>query len=510
MKKIFIALVGMAVAMPSVFAANTWYVSPNGNDGNSGATWALAKKTIQAGVDAAASNDTVLVTNGEYVLSGQITVSKTITVRSVNGPSGTIVNGNGQVTLSRCFYLGTNCTLDGFTVTNGYVVKAGGAYCVNAGGGAYCVNASIIITNCTLTGNTAGYGGGGVSDGTLNNCTLIGNTANGVGFGVAGSGGGASGSTLNNCMLIRNTASGASIGGGIGFGGAAVDSTLNNCTLIGNSANDGGGAFDSSLNNCTLAGNSASSGGGAYDCSLNNCTLSGNSATNGSGARGGILNNCIVYYNIGTNNIHDGTIRYTCAPDAPAGLGNITNAPMFVNTNTGNYRLLFGSPCINAGHNALVPTNVPSLDLDGNSRIWDVTVDMGAYEYGSVPPDPVIKANGSTNDIIITSGTNLSITAQIDPGQYQGINADWWVVALAGYSWYYLNNLIQWTPFDGNLSNCQPVHQGALFDLSATEILNITGLSTGLYTFWFAVDPMDGAVNLDGPIWLDSVNVLVQ
>jgi len=58
---------------------------------------------------------------------------------------------------------------------------------------------------------------------------------------------------------------------------------------------------------------------------------------------------------------------------------------MFVNTNAGNYRLLAGSPCINAGHNTLAPTNT-LVDLDGNIRIWDITVDMGAYEYGSIPP----------------------------------------------------------------------------------------------------------------------------
>ena len=90
------------------------------------------------------------------------------------------------------------------------------------------------------------------------------------------------------------------------------------------------------------------------------------------------------------------------------------------------------------------------------------------------------------------------------------MNADWWVVALANSSWYYLNSSFQWTPFDGNPLNCHPVYQGGLFNLSATEVLSYTGLPAGSYTFWFAVDQMDGILNVNGPILYDSVNVTVQ
>jgi len=205
------------------------------------------------------------------------------------------------------------------------------------------------------------------------------------------------------------------------------------------------------------------------------------------------------------------TMRYTCAPDAPAGDGNITNEPMFVDKNNGNYRLSAGSPCINTGDNSLAPTNLTPVDLDGNLRIWNITVDMGAYEYGSVPPPTpialVIKANGSTNNISINSGANLSITVQLDPGEYDGVNVDWWVVARAGSSWYYLDSAAGWTQEGA----WRPVCQGALGYLPAKEVLNTTGLGTGLYTFYFVVDyPMDGILNVDGPILVDSVNVIVQ
>ena len=127
------------------------------------------------------------------------------------------------------------------------------------------------------------------------------------------------------------------------------------------------------------------------------------------------------------------------------------------------------------------------------------------------PVGPVVKANGSAADISISRSDSLSVTVQIYPGGYSGTSVDWWVVALAGSSWYYLNSAVQWTPFDGDVASCRPASQGQLFNLPATEVLNLTGLQAGTYTFWFAVDyPMDGILHLGGPIWMDSVSVNVR
>ena len=56
---------------------------------------------------------------------------------------------------------------------------------------------------------------------------------------------------------------------------------------------------------------------------------------------------------------------------------------MFVDTNSGNYRLAARSPCINAGTNLswMANSSVTSRDLDGRQRIRYGTVDMGAYEH---------------------------------------------------------------------------------------------------------------------------------
>jgi hypothetical protein len=114
--------------------------------------------------------------------------------------------------------------------------------------------------------------------------------------------------------------------------------------------------------------------------------------TSGGGAYQGTLSNCIVYFNTATNEANfyqdesGGFLNYCCTTPQPTnGIGNITNAPLFLNQEGGNLRPQSNSPCINAGNNAYTPT---SPDLDGNPRIVGGTVDIGAYEFQS--PSSVI------------------------------------------------------------------------------------------------------------------------
>jgi PKD domain len=364
--------------------------------------WATAATNIQDAVDVAGAGGTVFVTNGIYA---PVEVNKPLVFRSVNGPDVTVIDGGGAV---RCVYLTRDAVMVGFTLTHGVAGAGGGVYCEstssvltncvltgNSGGGAY----GGTLNNCTLTGNSAiGYAdmGGGAEDCTLNNCALTGNSAydgGGASFctlnqctltgnSAVNVGGGTDDSTLNNCTLTGNSATSEYFGGG-----GAIDCTLNNCTLTGNSASEGGGGADSStLNNCTLTGNSAEYGGGVFDGILNNCTLTGNSAYEGGGAFDSTLNNCIVYFNTAANGANyyqdqyiGGILTYCCTTPMPTtGVGNITNAPLFVNYAGGNLRLQSNSPCINSGNNAYV---VGSTDLDGHPRIVFGTVDTGAYEY---------------------------------------------------------------------------------------------------------------------------------
>src|SRR5947207_9139411 len=77
--------------------ATTWCVSPGGSDANTGVDWPRAKQTIQAAVNAAQTGDTVLVTNGVYLLSGSIIVTNAIRLSSLNGAAVTVIDGQRAV-----------------------------------------------------------------------------------------------------------------------------------------------------------------------------------------------------------------------------------------------------------------------------------------------------------------------------------------------------------------------------------------------------------------------------
>jgi hypothetical protein len=401
-----------ATAAVHVIAQPVHYVVSSGSLPSAPySSWASAATNIQDAVDAATvPGALVLVGNGVYQagaravygMSNRVAVTKPVTLQSVNGASvtkivgfrvPTFVYGSSAV---RCVYLTNGAALSGFTLTNGATQASGDQSRQQSGGAVYCELASAVVSNCVLTGNNAAYRGGGASFGTLNNCTLTGNSAGSYG-------GGAWSSALNNCTITSNTAgTGAGAyncalnkcvvrGNSGSYGGGAYECSLNNCTLTNNSAASGGGAYSATLYNCALMGNSvsayASYGAGAYNCTLNNCTIASNSAAGtfpyGGGAYSGAAINSILYFNTASNGPNyyltgPNALNYGCTTPDPGGIGDITNAPMFVNLAAGNLRLQSGSPCINSGNNVVVSG---STDLDGNPRVVHGTVDMGAYEF---------------------------------------------------------------------------------------------------------------------------------
>ena len=67
---------------------------------------------------------------------------------------------------------------------------------------------------------------------------------------------------------------------------------------------------------------------------------------------------------------------------------NISSDPMFASTTIGNpeyLRLATGSPCINSGTPDITGLELLPYDLAHNFRIWDGRIDMGCYEFGSIP-----------------------------------------------------------------------------------------------------------------------------
>jgi hypothetical protein len=365
-------------------------------------SWATAATNIQDAVDAAIPGALVWVHDGVYQTgarsvygSNRVAVTRPMMVRSVNGPANTIIRGYQVPGTAcgpeavRCVYLASGAALAGFTLTNGATQTAGDYSKNRSGGGVWCEGPSAVVSNCVLTGNTAAWGGGGASGGTLNNCAHTGNSAS--------SGGGASGSTLNNCTLTGNIAS---------SGGGASGGTLNNCTLTGNSAvsgdRAGGGAYQGTLNHCTLTGNSAGRyGGGVFEGTLNHCTLTGNSAEEGGGASGGTLNNCIVYYNRALSNgpnYRGGTLHYCCTTPLAAGPGNLDAEPQLASSS----HLSATSPCRGAGSAAYAS----GTDIDGEA--WGNPPAIGCDEYwsGSVA--------GAMSVAVVAAYTNVAVGFAVD------------------------------------------------------------------------------------------------
>ncbi|MBI2439774.1 MAG: hypothetical protein HYV35_00195 [Lentisphaerae bacterium] len=128
---------------------------------------------------------------------------------------------------------------------------------------------------------------------------------------------------------------------------------------------------------------------------------------------------------------------------------------------------------------------------------------------------PLITANGLVGEVDINSGDPVTIAVQMmNIESFISVEVDWWVVASANLSdWYYLNGALQWQEalFSGDFAVFHPVYQGLLVNLASTPVLNGFILPPGTYDFWFAVDyPLDGILNLNGPILYDQVTVFVQ
>ena len=367
------------VAQPvhHVWAASASPVSPY-------TSWETAAHTIQEAVDATTvPGALVLVTNGAYatvgravggLLTNRLAVTKAVVVQSLNGPAVTAIRGyqvpgttNGDRAI-RCVYLTNGAALSGFTLTNGATRSAGDVTQEQSGGGVWCESTNVLVTNCTLTANSAYYAGGGAYSGTLNGCALTGNSS-------------------------------WQYGGGASFG------ALNHCTLTANSATYGGGAWAGALSGCTLTDNSASQyGGGAYSGWLNNCTLTGNSATSGGGAYYAALNNCILYYNRANDQPDydlNSVLNYCCTTPLPgSGTGNITDEPQLASAS----RLSAGSPCRGAGSAAYAT----DLDIDGEAWLNPPSIGCDEYHAGALTGDLTVSIGAAWTNVAVGFGVDLT------------------------------------------------------------------------------------------------------
>jgi filamentous hemagglutinin family protein len=344
-----------------------------------------ANGTVQNGVDVAAAGGTVNLSPVTYTLSSTVNIGKNLTVQGA-GANNTKVSGNNTVGVFNITGNG-NTTFDSLRIINGNTGGFGGGIS-NTGNGV------LTVTNSTVSGNRAVFGGGIFSQNflTLINSTLSGNTATDVGGGGIGINAFAGAVTVTNSTLSSNTASGSFGGGGILSGGTV---TLVNSTVSGNTANtDGGGIVGYSggtitnstiTNNTTDADNNGTgNGGGIYRTNRGTFAIS-NSIIAGNFDLGGLtpdLGSNVAgegFANSG-NNLIGANDGFTVTFPTSTLVGTIANPIAPKLAPLGNYggptqthALLPGSVAIDAGDPAIITSDQRGVAPVG-------TRDIGAYE----------------------------------------------------------------------------------------------------------------------------------
>ncbi|MFC1887706.1 choice-of-anchor Q domain-containing protein [Candidatus Cloacimonadota bacterium] len=168
-----------------------------------------------------------------------------------------------------------------------------------------------------------------------------------------------------------------------------------------------------------------------------------------------ILEGKAIY--IGYNNIEFGF----------EGTGNIDLPALFLMEEPYPYSLLNNSPCIDAGINQLTwDLQLPPTDLAGEDRIYNNTIDMGAYEWRStnaeddiVDPEQIILVNYPN-----PFNPSTIISFQVSDNSFQN-DVELIIYNLKGqklkkYSLFNFQNSITW---DGTDNNNNPVPSGIYF-----------------------------------------------
>ena len=433
--------------------------------------------SIQAGINAANNGDTVLVAPGTYYENIDFK-GKAITVTSSAGAATTIIDGGaapGLATVSFQSHELRNSVLSGFTIQNGGNQTASS----RGGGGVYVANTGPTILNNIITKNACNgvgdYGPALIQGNTISNtqdpsdnyCPFAGS---GLVLGNSLNGGCAT--VIGN--IIENNTLGVANGGGIAI--FAAEGCVIQSNIIRNNASGPGGITMENSDNLIFIqnlvyGNAAigeinvpgPSGGGGL-------TIGVPGPSGGSAPYFGVIANNTFFNNtvgspeyvssqvyldgdissyVFANNIVYGLQTFpaiACSgpysylsptpvvvdhndvfnPSGPAytGIcsaqtgtnGNISADPLFTNSASGDFHLLFGSPAIGSGDTSvladLTAHNISlSTDLGGNPRLRSGNIDMGVYEYLPTPDFSITASPASLTVVPGQSGTStISVT----------------------------------------------------------------------------------------------------
>lgn len=401
MKRFLLFLTVCAVSLCA--SAASVYVKPDGNDGNDGAGWATAKKTIAAGLGAAAAGDEVLVAEGIYF--EQVGLADGVALKGgYNAATGerdidkyeTILDGT-NVASDKYFIVKytafpTNpILLEGFTIQNSNSSAWGsgtmfmrGNITVNrcyfrnckssnadAGAGAIFIENDAapnppVVSNCVFE-MCEGIKGAAIYNsndkGIIENCIFRG--CKGTRAVVRNY---KAGGIVRNCLFHNNTIIDAGGKGAIENNGSVI-----NCTVCNNYSNEYAGIYTSSNGktyNCVFWGNKSAEG----------FTDKPNYLSSSSTAEGNIAD-------IGTSSSK--FISTKLAADNNAADGPQFGSPTaFIGVPSNSSEILamqFADFALTAGSAVLIDKGAaavaPDKDILGETRPIGEGVDIGAYEF---------------------------------------------------------------------------------------------------------------------------------
>jgi beta propeller repeat protein/parallel beta-helix repeat protein len=344
--------------------------------------------TIQQAIQGSNDGDVVIVEPGTYIENINF-LGKNITVTSTDPEdpdivAATVINGNNQGSVVT-FESGetSEAVMTGFTITGGYgtAVSEVGNY-IFWGAGIFCYGTSPTIKGNIITDNI-----GPIE--IIGNNQALWKLCYGGGIGCLMS------SAIITNNIIKNNS--GYVGGIIVYVG---DDKISNNLIYDNSAVVGGGVvlLGGQLINNTFVGNdttaSAQAGSGpggnvyiVFDSQFPQCLVLNNiicNATSGGGISGeGAIDGSLISFN---NVWGNSPGNYMEVSDQTGTNGNISEDPLFVDSQAKDFHLQLDSPCIDAGDPDYIPFPW-QLDIDGDNAVMGEQIDIGADEYvGYIKP----------------------------------------------------------------------------------------------------------------------------
>lgn len=347
------------------------YVKQNASGKGDGSSWSNATDQLQDAINTPTVQQ-VWVAAGLYELSAHLGMKNRVSILGgfPNTGEPDILRRNGienETILSgknerQIIYndpimmlekIDRTAVLDGFILANGYANSSGGAIRNE--------QSSPTLCNLRIVNNRSTWGGGILnannSSPAIINCIIYKNVAKYHGGGVYNSGGNVE---MTNVVIAGNKSSiGQNLGGGAIYNDNGANVTITNATIYGNES-------------ATLAGRGTVHNIENSNLTIRNSIIYGNN-TGVYTEEGAVMS---ISYSLvqGLNITENGNIN-----------GNTD--PLFVAPDAGCFRLKEGSSVINKGNNIYYTNDqIPDLsalhtDLGGSLRIFDETVDIGAYEY---------------------------------------------------------------------------------------------------------------------------------